>query len=40
MRVRRGEEVERDVWAEHILREGSLEESWEVVLEDAEGWDC
>jgi len=37
--VCRRKEVERDMWAEHILWEWGLEESWEVILEDAEGWD-
>lgn len=35
--MRGGEEVQRDVRAEDVLREGCLEERGEAVLEDAEG---
>lgn len=34
----RGEEVQRDVWREDLLRKGRLEECRKSFLEDAQSW--
>lgn len=39
VRVRRGEEMQRDVGGEDVLLEGGLEEGREAVFEDSQGWE-